>query len=366
MYTKTGRATVSTSAAANGRAKKRTLLILGAIVLVVVEVALLIWLKGVTDAQLKDNTVNISGRIEVEQSRVASLAAGRIKSLLVKEGDIVSKDQELVKLDDSALSAGASEAEKALLEARRLLLYAKGQKAKLGQKMAETSQAEAQIREEQQPEKPAGFGKKAFKFVTAPARLLMKPITAPAQKAEKVEKSIKEQISKAQRDSQQMALAQVNSQIVLAQASVEKAQAAKRQLSIKEGQYKIVSPIDGIVANLLVHEGDVVPAGKPLILINNTNNVYVRGFIPESQIAMVKVGQAATVFVDMGKSKKQLSAHISTIDPKPSFTPENVYFKDDRVKQVFGMKLQIDNPDGTAKPGMPCEAVIDMEEPSGK
>lgn len=365
MYTKTERATVSSGAAASDGAKKRTKLVLGAIVLVAAELALLVWLKGVTDAQLKAHSVNVSGRIEIEQSRVASLAPGRIKNLMVKEGDTVKKDQELVNLDDSALSAGASEAEKSLIEARRLLLYAKGQKAKLGQKMSESSQAEAQAAESHE-EKPAGFGKKAFKFVTAPARLLMKPITAPAQKAEKVEKSIKQQIAKAQHDSQQMALAQVNSQIMLAQASVEKAQSAKRQLSVKEGQYKIVSPVDGVVANLLVHEGDVVPAGKPLMLINDPASVYVRGFIPESQIAMVKVGQAATVLVDMGRSKKQLSAHISTIDPKPSFTPENVYFKDDRVKQVFGMKLQIDNPDGTAKPGMPCEAVIDLEEPSAK
>ncbi len=365
MYTKTGRATVSTSAAASSRARKRTLLVMGAIALVILEVALLVWLKTLTDSQLEKPELSISGRIEIEQFRVASIAPGRIETVLIKEGDTVKKEQELVKLDDSALSAGAVEAERALVEARRLLVYAKSQKAKLGQKMLETSQAQV-ASEETTVAKPAGFGKKAFSLVTAPARLLMKPITAPAKKAEKVEKSIKQQIARAQHDSQQMALAQVNSQIMLAQASVEKAQSAKRQLSIKKGQYKIVSPIDGVVANVLVHGGDVVPAGKPLMLINDPASVYVRGFIPESQIGLVKVGQSATVLIDEGNSKKRLSAHISSIDAKPSFTPENIYFKDDRVKQVFGMKLRIDNPDGTAKPGMSCEAELEAEEPSEK
>ena len=365
MYTKAGRATVNTSAAAGNRAKRRTLLVMGALILVVIEVALLVWLKTLTDSQLKKPELSISGRIEIEQSKVASLAPGRIRTVLIKEGDTVKREQVLVKLDDSALSAGAAEAERALVEARRLLVYAKSQKVKLGQKMIETSQAQVAT-EETTKVKSAGIGKKAFNFVTAPARLLMKPITAPVKKAEKVEKSIKQQIAKAQQDSQQMALAQVNSQIMLAQASVEKAQSARRQLSLKKGQYKIVSPIDGVVANVLVHDGDVVPAGKPLMLINDPSSVYLRGFIPESQIGLVRIGQSATVLIDGNSIKKRLTAHVSSIDPKPSFTPENIYFKADRVKQVFGMKLRIDNPDGTAKPGMSCEAELEAEEPSKK
>ncbi len=53
-----------------------------------------------------------------------------------------------------------------------------------------------------------------------------------------------------------------------------------------------------------------------------------------------------------------MHAHVSEIDSVASFTPENVYFKDDRVKEVFGVRLAIDEPAGYAKPGMPADGEI--------
>ncbi|WP_293064328.1 MULTISPECIES: hypothetical protein [unclassified Moorena] len=51
----------------------------------------------------------------------------------------------------------------------------------------------------------------------------------------------------------------------------------------------------------------------------------------------------------------------ATIDSQASFTPENIYFREDRVRQVFGIKITIDNPGGFAKPGMPADAEIITE-----
>jgi HlyD family secretion protein len=65
----------------------------------------------------------------------------------------------------------------------------------------------------------------------------------------------------------------------------------------------------------------------------------------------------AKVFLDSAPDKP-LSAKISAIDTQASFTPENIYFREDRVKQVFGVKISLDNPDGFAKPGMPADAEI--------
>jgi HlyD family secretion protein len=53
-----------------------------------------------------------------------------------------------------------------------------------------------------------------------------------------------------------------------------------------------------------------------------------------------------------------LGAKINAIDTEASFTPENIYFKEDRVKQVFGLKITINQPNGVAKPGMPADAEI--------
>ena len=59
--------------------------------------------------------------------------------------------------------------------------------------------------------------------------------------------------------------------------------------------------------------------------------------------------------------KHPIDALISRIDPEASFTPENTYFRDERVKQVVGVKLQITNPTGAAKPGMPADGEILVE-----
>ena len=83
----------------------------------------------------------------------------------------------------------------------------------------------------------------------------------------------------------------------------------------------------------------------------------MRGYVPEGDIGRVRVGQAARVYLD-SSPKRPLDAYVSRIDPEASFTPENTYFRDDRVRQVVGLKLLIHNPGGFAKPGMPADGEV--------
>jgi HlyD family secretion protein len=92
----------------------------------------------------------------------------------------------------------------------------------------------------------------------------------------------------------------------------------------------------------------------------NFDQVYLRGFIPEGEIGRVRVGQAARVYLD-SNSTRPLEAIVSRIDPQASFTPENTYFRNERVKQVVGVKLQLTSPQGFAKPGMPADGEVLVE-----
>jgi HlyD family secretion protein len=103
--------------------------------------------------------------------------------------------------------------------------------------------------------------------------------------------------------------------------------------------------------------GEVVTAGTALVTLIDLRKVYLRGFVPEGQIGKVKLGQPARVYLDSNPNQP-IDAYVSRIDPQATFTPENTYFRDERVKQVVGVKLQLKGGIGFAKPGMPADGEI--------
>jgi HlyD family secretion protein len=100
-----------------------------------------------------------------------------------------------------------------------------------------------------------------------------------------------------------------------------------------------------------------VTAGTAVVTLLDLSKVYLRGFVPEGQIGKVKLGQAARIYLD-SNPQKPVDAYVSRIDPQATFTPENTYFRDDRVKQVVGIKLQLKGGFGFAKPGMPADGEV--------
>jgi HlyD family secretion protein len=165
------------------------------------------------------------------------------------------------------------------------------------------------------------------------------------------------------RTSQRAALQQQKQQayakLAGAQARVQTAIANQQQLQKRLDSFQITSPITGIVQDRPVEPGAVVATGKTLLTLINPKTIYLRAYIPEGDLGKIYVGKPAQVFLD-SRPSQPLSAKIIAIDPKASFTPENIYFKKDRVRQVFGIKLGIIQEHEYAKPGMPADAEIEL------
>ena len=155
----------------------------------------------------------------------------------------------------------------------------------------------------------------------------------------------------------QKQIEQANTDIVAAQADADRAQAQFKEAQANRADLQIVAPFDGTVTTRSAEPGEVVAAGTPIVTIVNLSKVYLRGFIPEDQISRVHVGQPARVFLDAAPDKP-VDATVVRIDPTASFTPENTYFRNDRVKQVFGVKLEISSSQQAAKPGMPADGEV--------
>lgn len=154
--------------------------------------------------------------------------------------------------------------------------------------------------------------------------------------------------------------AQAQAQLAAAQAKVQAAIANQQQLQKRLDSFKVTSPITGVVQDRPVEPGAVVANGKTLLTMINPQAIYLRAYVPEGEIGKIYVGKSARVFLD-ANPQQPLSAKVSSIDPKASFTPENIYFQKDRVRQVFGVKLAIEQSQTYAKPGMPADAEIDLK-----
>jgi HlyD family secretion protein len=163
-----------------------------------------------------------------------------------------------------------------------------------------------------------------------------------------------------------------------AHGKVRDALASKQQIFTQIEDSKkdlnVVSPLDGVITARSVEPGTVVNNQTKILTIVDPKNIYLRGFIPEGDIGKVRLGQTTKIFLDSAPEKPLIGKVIS-IDPQASFTPENIYFQKDRVRQVIGVRIQVENPQGCfnpenpykesdlpcAKVGMPADAEIKLQ-----
>ncbi len=148
-------------------------------------------------------------------------------------------------------------------------------------------------------------------------------------------------------------------QIATAKASLAASRAELRRIEANISDLSINAPIDGTIQTRSAESGRVVQPGQTILTMVDMQKLYLRGYIPEGDIGRVKVGQQAKVYLD-SNPKEAIPAEVIRIDPAGMFTPENIYFKDDRVKQVVGVKVLLKGAYGFAKPGMPADGEIQL------
>jgi HlyD family secretion protein len=152
-------------------------------------------------------------------------------------------------------------------------------------------------------------------------------------------------------------IAQQQAVVASASAKAKQAHAQLREAEANRQDLIVTAPFSGTITTRAAEPGEVVTAGTAIVTLVDLSKVYLRGFVPEGQIGKVKVGQPARVYLDSNPDQP-IIAYVSRVDPEATFTPENTYFQDERVKQVVGIKLQLKGATGFAKPGMPADGEI--------
>ena len=398
--------------------------------LIVVALIVLIAVVGIVVFQFYRNKpegrkgwLRINGRIEGYEVNVGAKIAGRVEMISNREGEEVRLGQPLVRLSDEDIQAqlrGAKaryeEALESVHEAEELVKVSKEQvsqaklnvvqsredangrieeaaanvatqKANLSQAMANTVQSKAElelarVRKQRydelvvkgavtQDEDDQAHSTYDSAVATVTAREA--GVNAAEKQVTSAEAAYKQARSNALnppiRLSQQAAnsrtVAQNEAALSKSRHDVHNAKAAIDEIAANIVYLNINSPIHGVVTARTVEPGAVVAAGQTVISLINLDTVFLRAYVPDSEIGKVRLNQPCLVYYD-SNPKHGVSGKIIEIDPQASFTPENIYFRDDRVKQVFGIKVMIDNPANYAKPGMPADADIDIRKDSGE
>jgi HlyD family secretion protein len=377
---------------------RRTLVL---ILLAVVIVAVFIWRAFFAVPRIPDSIVALSGRIEGDDSAVAPKTSGRILEVRVREGDTVNAGSVIAILDDEQVRAREQAAREALAEAAANARSAGDQisvlKEQLQQNRLRTGQAkldadgrvsEAQanlaaaqsdLAQQKAAYELALFDKDAYTRLAksgAVSERQGKQAEATADQDAAIVAATQRRVEAAQgaltiaqanlanpgiRGSQVSAveqqIVQQEAQIASINASAARARDQLTEAEADRQDLTLTAPFNGTVMTRAAEPGEVVQAGTPIVTLLDMTQVYLRGFIPEGEIGKVAIGQPAHIFLD-SNPKQPLNGYVLRIDPQATFTPENTYFRNDRVKQVVGVKLLLKEGIGFAKPGMPADGEI--------
>lgn len=142
-------------------------------------------------------------------------------------------------------------------------------------------------------------------------------------------------------------------EIARMQARLDQANAAQKIAEAQLSYATIASPMDGTVTHVLASVGENAAPGKTLATIADLSLLHVRIFIPETRIADVSLGDTAVVVTD--SADREFRGRVVFIASEAEFTPSNVETKEQRVKLVYEVRLELDDPSEVLKPGMPVD-----------
>jgi HlyD family secretion protein len=327
-----------------------------------------------------------SGTVEARDIRVGSKVGGRIDKVLVREGDTVEAGQALITFDDKELLASLAQSRAAAEKAQR------GYRP---EEIAEARAAVAQAKAEYDQRKN-GYRQEDIAAAQADLdRAAADEVRSQLDYQRYEALSQKDLVSKQQRDTAEanwkMALAQKENaqhkldelkrgyrpeEIASAEARYhqteatldrlengnrrEDIEAAKAALAYDEARFRerqVLAPSAATVEVLDVRPGDLIPPNTPVATLLERGQIYVRIYIPETIIGQVHLGQKAEIRVD-SFPKQVFQGVVEQINQQAEFLPRNVQTREERVHQVFGVKVRIEDSSHRVLAGMAADVKL--------
>src|SRR5262252_2767348 len=301
-------------------------------------------------AGLPDGFAVGNGRIEATEIDIATKTAGRIKEILVNDGDVVEAGQVVARMDTQTLEAELRQAQAQVRQAQQAkatatAIVTQRESAKataaavVAQRESELVLAEKELtRSQQLAFKGAGSQQQLdtdytrYKSTTA-------ALTAAQSQLLEAQSAIA--AAKSQAAEAQSAMEVAKSQIVEAQSNIEAALATTERLKAEIEDSVLKAPRSGRVQYRMAQPGEVLPAGGKLLTILDLSDVYMTFFLPETLAGRVAIGAEARVVLDAAP-QYVFPAKVSFVASVAQFTPKTVETITERQKLVFRVKAQGD------------------------
>lgn len=301
-----------------------------------VRIAGIFLILAVGGCQPETNSDSVSGTIETDEARVASRYGGRVEKTLAQEGDALIAGQVIVELDAAELMP------------RRDLVAAQLAEAEAGPRKEEIAAAKADWE-----------------------ALSAQQILANAERQRAAELFSEKTISATEHDraatgaqaaQQNVAAAKARYDLLLAGTRHERIVQIRAQLAELDallGEMRIAAPTNCVLEVLSVKLGDVLTPNQPVATLLLTNHIWVRVFVPAPWLGHIRLGDAVRVRVDAFPGN-DFTGIVEQIASSAEFTPRNVQTVGERVKQVFAVKVRLDNPEGQLRAGMAADVIFDL------
>ena len=320
------------------------------LLLLLVTAGVVVYRRAHGDRQ-QPNEMKLSGNIEAHESLVGFKVTGRIIELPVEEGQAVQSGQLLARLDDADYrQAVAVDQATAAMRDRQLKLALAGSRTQDVQAAYQSVlDAKADLAQKQKDlvRYNALYGKDEIAGQTRD------------QQQTAVERA-KATYERQQQMYNELLEGTRKEEIAVDQASLRQAHQTVGLSQVRLDYTTLKAPLSGVITVREAELGEVVSPGTPVYTLADLDHIWVRVYVPETELGRVRWGQEVSVGTDTYPDKRY-HGRISFIASDAEFTPKSVQTEQERVTLVYRVKVDIDNANHELKPGMPADVYVPLK-----
>jgi HlyD family secretion protein len=324
----------------------------GVLVAVLIVIAAIMLGRDYLGKKGEEGVLLLSGNMEVTETHIGFKLPGRAIELAAEEGQSVKAGDMLARLDNAELASIVRQSRASLQEATSRLA-----ELKAGSRPQEIEQAKANVRlQEAELTRLKKDYERAETLVTngAISSAQFDAARSAYETRQAQHRNSLESLSLVREGPRK-------ENVEAAEYRVEQARAALRTAEERLKDTVIYAPVAGVVLRKNMETGETVAQGMPVYVIGDLAKPWIKVYVKEDKLGLVKLGQKARVSADTYPGKIY-DGWVSYISSEAEFTPKNVQTQEERVKLVFGVKIRVQNDKQELKPSMPADVRILLDE----